>query len=123
MDIKTDLGGYAFGKDCEGIILRVYLKKVDAGVIDNWSWEALHGSGEQDVNVNKLSVIAESFSVPYWVFAAHKNTDKGVLEKIERALLKLDGKNPEHLKILKGIEMGGFAKARETEYDIVKKLQ
>jgi len=123
LDLNKGLGGHSFGRDCEGIILRVYLKKYDAGVIDNWSWKALHEPGEQEVNADKLSVIAEGPAVPYWVFAAHKKTDKSLAAGVERALLKLNIKEPEYRKILKSIEIGGFVKAGAADYGRLKDLK
>ncbi|HAT71378.1 MAG TPA: hypothetical protein DCS63_01000 [Elusimicrobia bacterium] len=116
LDIKKDLGGYSFGGDCEGIILRVYLKRYDAGAIDNWSWKEMNEPGEHEVNADKLAVIAEGPPVPYWVFAAHKNTDIALAARVELALLKLDVKNPAYRGSLKDMEIGGFVKAKAADY-------
>ncbi len=116
IDIDKDLVDYSFGRDCEGIALRVYLKKADAGAIDSWSWEEFQKENEQ-IDSDKLLVIAEGIEVPYWVFTAHKKTDEGVIEKVEHILLKLNRMNLSHQEILLGPEIGGFIKAKDTDYN------
>ena len=123
LDVKKDLAGYSFGRDCEGIILRVYLRKTDAGAIDNWSWKALHEPGEQEVEADQLTEIAEGAAVPYWVFSVHKDTDESIAAKFEQALLKLDNKNAAYKEILKNMEIGGFVKSKETDYGILQDLR
>ena len=45
-------------------------------------------------------------------------------KKLKDAFLKLDGKNPEHLQVIKALDKkyDGFADTNDNEYDVVRKL-
>jgi len=47
-----------------------------------------------------------------------------MLAKLKQAFLKLDPKNPEHMRIIKTLDKNydGFAATSDHEYDIVRKL-
>ena len=46
------------------------------------------------------------------------------MEELRQAFLKLDGNNPEHVKVIKALDKkyDGFASTNDAEYDVVRKL-
>ena len=55
---------------------------------------------------------------------ASANVSKKLLLELKQAFLELDGKNPEHLNIIKSLDKkyDGFADTNDHEYDVVRKL-
>lgn len=125
IDIDRDLKRYTHGKCCESIALNVYLKAVDAGALCDYSFKDLIEEREAEkegMDPDQLIIIAKTRPIPNWVFAARKDVDIKTVAKINRALLKLDKKNPKHKKILEGLKMGGFIKAKDEDYNVIRNL-
>lgn len=123
IDLDKDLKAYSHGGCCEDIAFSVYLKSFDAGVVcAHFLAEHEEKQKELGVKAEELLVIARTRFVPTKVFAAHKDLSQDIISKINHALLRLDKKNPEQAKILYRGESGGFQRARQQDYEEVKKL-
>lgn len=63
-------------------------------------------------------------ALPPYNIVASSNVDDKLLKKLRQAFLNLDGKNPEHLKIIKALDKkyDGFAETSDEEYDVVRDL-
>jgi len=123
IDIDNDLRAYSYGGGCEDIAFNVYLKAVDAGVVcDHFFEEHSEDRNELGMDPKQLIVIGRTKAVPTRVFTARKELSNSIVNRINRALLDLDKKNPEHAKILYPAELGGFQKAKDKDYDKIRSL-
>jgi phosphonate transport system substrate-binding protein len=123
IDIDNDLRAYSYGGCCEDIAFNVYLKAVDAGVVcDHFFEEHSEDRNELGMDPKQLIVIGRTKAVPTRVFTARKELSNSIVNRINRALLDLDKKNPEHAKILYPAELGGFQKAKDKDYDKIRSL-
>lgn len=71
-----------------------------------------------------LRILHSSPELPPYNITASKNVDPQLLADLRKAFLDLDGKNPEHLKIIKSLDKkyDGFAATSDKEYDVVRQL-
>lgn len=123
LDIDTDLNSYSNGTCCEDIAFNVYLKTVDAGIVcDHFLGEHYKKQKELGVDAAEMIVIDRTQSVPTKVFAPRQGISQDIVIKINRALLRLDDKNPLHKDILYSAEIGGFLATSDTDYDRIKML-
>jgi len=107
---------YRFLGHYDNIARGVMSKDFDAGVLKDtmaFKWQ------------NKgLRILYSSPDLPPYNIVASKNVDKAMLKKLKKAFLGLDGKKPEHLKIIKALDKkyDGFAATSDAEYDVIRKL-
>jgi len=71
-----------------------------------------------------IRILYESEDLPPYNIAASKNVSDAMLAKLKQAFLKLDARNPEHMRIIKTLDKNydGFAATTDHEYDVVRKL-
>jgi ABC-type phosphate/phosphonate transport system substrate-binding protein len=118
INIDRDLRAYSNGGCCEDIAFNVYLRAVDAGVVcAHFLAEHSEKQKELGVDANELTVVSRTEGVPTRVFAARKGINAGIVNRVNKALLRLDKNNPEHRKILYNAEIGGFQKSKDQDYD------
>ena len=88
----------------------------DAGILKDTMAYKWQGKG--------LRIIYQTPDLPPYNIAVSKNVDKTTAAELKRAFLKLDKKNPEHLKIIKALDKkyDGFAATSDAEYDVVRRL-
>jgi phosphonate transport system substrate-binding protein len=123
INIDKDLAMYANGGSCEDTEFNVFLKAFDAGVVcDHFLEEHAKKQGELGFNAQELQVIAMTRLVPTKVFAARKGLSNKIINRFDRALLKLNKNDPEHEKILSSAEVGGFQRAKDEDYDDMRIL-
>ena len=123
LDIDKDLKNYSNGGCCQDIAFNVYLKAVDAGVVCCHFLEE-HPEKQQELGIDpkQIMVIAKTKLMPTRVFASRQGIDERVINKVNQALLKLDGKNPAHKKILYSAELGGFQRTEDKDYNSIRML-
>jgi phosphonate transport system substrate-binding protein len=121
INIEKDLRAYFNGGCCEDIAFSVYLKAVDAGVVCK-HFLGEHEEKQKDLGIDatKIVIIGQTKAVPMKVLSARKGTSKDTISKINQALLALDRKNPEHVKILFSAEIGGFNKNLDGDFPSIK---
>lgn len=108
--------GYEFLGHYDNIARAVLHGDFDAGILKDtmaYKWE---GKG--------LRILYRSPELPPYNIVASKNVDDKLLGQLRQAFLNLDGKNPEHLKIIKALDKkyDGFARTSDAEYDVVREL-
>lgn len=88
----------------------------DAGILKDTTALKWLGKG--------LRVIYTSPQLPPYNITASARVDKLLLEKMQRAFLKLDIRNPEHAAVIRALDgdYDGFAATNDSEYDIVREL-
>lgn len=117
IDINRDLSFYSQGGCCTDIILDVYFKKFDAGVI------CQHGLSEikdQEIDISQIKILAQTPPIHNIVFAANKSVSVDLIQKTIDALLALDKQNPLHKEILHKAECGGFARTTDDHYNSLR---
>ena len=116
-----------------GITLDQFSEHKFIGHYDNIARAVLNRDFEagilKDTTANKwidkgLRIIYSSPQLPPYNIAVSRKVDAGLAEQIRAAFLALDGKNPEHLRIIKALDESydGFAATSDEEYDVVRKL-
>jgi len=107
---------YKFIGHYDNIARAVANNDFDAGILKDtmaYKWED-----------KGLRILYSSADLPPYNITASKNVSPELMLKLKNAFLTLDGKNPDHLKIIKALDKkyDGFAETSDTEYDVVRKL-
>lgn len=103
--------------------MNVFVGLADAGMMCDYSFAELQENKspkDDEVPPKALVVIGTTWSIPTWVFTARKDLDKKTISKVVDALLQLNKDRPQHLEILEEMELGGFARAQESDFDGLK---
>ena len=110
------LGSYGFLGHYDNIVRAVMRGEYDAGILKDTMAYKWQGKG--------IRVLYASEDLPPYNIAASKNVSDNMLSKLKQAFLKLNPKNPEHMRIIKTLDKNydGFAATSDQEYDIVRKL-
>ncbi|KUJ95049.1 MAG: hypothetical protein PWR24_1713 [Desulfonauticus sp.] len=102
----------------EQVVLNVYLGKYDFGSIREGTLEVL----QNDIDISKIKVLANTPWYPGWVFALRPNLPEEDAQKIKKALLSLDIHNPDQAPILKNAGFIKIIPAKDEDYDPIRKL-
>ena len=110
------LGSYQFLGHYDNIVRAVMHGEFDAGILKDtkaYKWQE-----------KGIRILYASDELPPYNIAASSKVDKELIEKIRKAFLKLDEKNPAHRKVIKALDIkyDGFAPTSDKEYDVVRKL-
>lgn len=110
------LSEYKFLGHYDNIARAVMNGDFDAGILKDTMAYKWQGKG--------LRILYSSPDLPPYNISASKNVDKKLLSELRQAFLMLDGKNPEHLAIIKALDTkyDGFTSTNDTEYDVVRQL-
>ena len=111
-----NLGEYRFIGHYDNIVRGVLNRDYDAGILKDTMAFKWRGKG--------VRILYSSAHLPPYNITASSKVDDALLEKLKRAFLQLDINNPEHFKIIKGLDKkyDGFAPTSDKEYDVVRKL-
>jgi phosphonate transport system substrate-binding protein len=74
------------------------------------------------VDLNAISVIDHTRQYPGWVYAAGKDVEPEIVEKIRQVLLELDIENSDHAMILQQAHFRGFIAATDSDFDPIRDL-
>lgn len=107
---------YKFLGHYDNIARAVMSGDFDAGILKDtmaYNWES-----------KGLRILYSSPELPPYNIAASSKVDAKTLAELRKAFLSLDGKNPEHLKIIKALDKkyDGFAATSDAEYDVIRQL-
>lgn len=117
IDVNKDIA-FLFVNTQNAVIDAVYQGKADAGFIPEDGFP----TADEGAGFTSVRIIAYTEYLPAWCVAAFDDTPPEVASAIDTALLSLDREEPEHRKILEAIGIGGFQKALDSDYDIVREL-
>jgi len=119
---KMDFRQIAFapgpGGKQEKVILSVYAGKYDIGTIREGSLNVV----SDKIDINKIRIISMTDSYPGWVYAARKNLDTKIVEKLIKAFGKLDFNNEDHWKILKAADFIRVIGSCDSDFNSVRQL-
>jgi phosphate/phosphite/phosphonate ABC transporter binding protein len=118
-----DLRGYKHDGSCESIALNVFLKTADAGAVCDYSFKNINepeNNAESEIPPKQLRILGQTEEIPTWVFAARTGVDAKLITRINEALTALSPKK--HEEILEAAEVGGFVKAKDSDFDEIRKI-
>jgi phosphonate transport system substrate-binding protein len=102
----------------EKVVLAVYAGKYDIGTIREGTLSVV----ADKIDINEIRVIAHTRWYPGWVYAARSDLKTEVVQKIRKALLKLDYDRTEHKPILDAADIVGIIPSEDEDFDPVRKL-
>ena len=102
----------------EKVVLAVYAGKYDVGSIREGTLDVV----ADKIDINEIRVIANTRWYPGWVYAARRDLEADIVEKIKRALLKLDSKEDKHQRILQAADISDIVPAEDGDFDPVRQL-
>lgn len=125
IDPDKDLRGYKHDGSCESIALNVFLKTADAGAVCDYSFKNINEPGndaESEIPPKQLRILGQTEELPTWVFAARTGVDAKLIARVNEALAALSPKNNKQEEILESAEVGGFVKAKDSDFDEIRKF-
>ena len=111
IDVYKDLN-IIDGKHQEAVILNVYRKTVDAGFVRESAPIVL----EEEIDLNKIRILARTPYIPNWPFAATKKADNAITDTVKKHLLELKDN-----KVLSAAKIEGFKSATDRDFDTLRK--
>ena len=118
MDFKEIAFAPGPGGKQEKVVLSVYAGKYDFGTIREGSLDVV----ADRIDINKIRIISMSDSYPGWMYAARKNLDKKIVEKLKQAFEKLDFNRKDHREILEAADFIKVISSSDSDFDSVRQL-
>ncbi len=119
---KNDFRSITFapgpGGKQEKVVQAVYLGEADIGSIREGTLDLVRDQVELDA----IRVLANTRQYPSWVYAARKELDPDVVERIKQALLALDPSQPAHRRVLEMAHFQGIIPAEDADFDPIRRL-
>ena len=119
---KRDFAEIAFapgpGGKQENVVLAVLAGKYDFGTIREGTLDVLRGR----IDIDQIRILARTKSYPEWLFAARKDLDPRIVDKIAQAMFALDPANPKHAAILEAAGMHRIIPAKDQDFDSIREL-
>jgi phosphonate transport system substrate-binding protein len=120
--MKEEFAEIAFapgpGGKSEKVVLAVYAGRYDIGTVREGTLTVV----ADKIDVSEIRIIASTPYYPGWVYAARKNLDPALVEKIRNALLRLDRQNPEHQPMLRAAHISGAIASADEDFEPVREL-
>jgi phosphonate transport system substrate-binding protein len=128
LDPEVDLEGYYFLKGShkhEKVVYSILFNAYDAGAVKYGDLERMEREGK--IRRSDFRVVAKSPPVPNCTFYALPHVDGKLVSEVRRALLSLKKNdtvevNGEVLKVLYRDGIEGYVPARDSEFDIIRKM-
>ena len=111
---ERDFKQVAFSGAHDATALWVESGKVDAGALNFLVWDKL--VQQKKVDTGKVNVFHTTPPYVDYVWTARGDLDKGVLDRITAAFLKLDAANPEHKKLLDLHRTKKYIRANDADW-------
>lgn len=92
---------------------------VDAGATYSEAMDAARGRG---LNVQDLTILAQTESIPKDAIAIRPGLDRELLVRIKQAFVEMTDKNSEHAPLMKKTGLNGFIETQDQVYDIIRKV-
>ena len=119
---KTDFKEIAFapgpGGKQEKVVLSVFAGKYDVGTIREGTLDVVSGK----IDINKIKIVSTTDPYPGWVYAARKNLDTKIVEKLKQAFEKLDFNHKNHREILEAANFIKVIDSCDSDFDSVRQL-
>ena len=92
---------------------------VDAGATYSEAVDAARGRG---LNVQGLTILAQTESIPKDAIAARPGLDPELLTSLKQAFVETTDKRSEHTLLMKKTGLNGFIETQDQVYDIIRKV-
>ncbi len=119
---RQDFSEIAFapgsGGKQEKVVLAVYAGQYDIGSIRNGTLTIL----KDRIDLSQVRILAETRPYPGWVYAARRDLDPKIIDKIAQAMFTLTMEDEKDVVILEAAKMRGIIPATDTDYDSVRDL-
>jgi phosphonate transport system substrate-binding protein len=102
----------------EKVVLSVYAGEYDIGSIREGTLNIV----SDKIDINEIRVIANTKWYPGWVYASRKGLDPQVVEKIKKAMTKLNFNDPKNKKILEAADFIGIIPSEDSEFNSIREL-
>ena len=106
---------FAFSGAHDATAVWVEAGRVDAGALNFLVWDKLVKN--KKVDTSKVSVFWTTPPYVDYVWMVRGGLEKGLVERISKAFLKLDYKNPEHKRLLDLNRTRGYISAKDSDWD------
>ena len=111
---EKDFSKFSFSGAHDATAAWVESGRVDAGALNFLVWDKLVET--KKVDTNKVSIFWTTPPYVDYVWTVRAGVDKGTVEKISKAFLKLDYNNPEHKKLLDLHRTKGYITAKDEDW-------
>ena len=111
---EKDFSKFSFSGAHDATAAWVESERVDAGALNFLVWDKLVET--KKVDTNKVSIFWTTPPYVDYVWTVRAGVDKGTVEKIAKAFLKLDYNNPEHKKLLDLHRTKGYIAAKDEDW-------
>ena len=111
---ERDFFKFSFSRSHDATVAWVGAGRVDAGALNFLVWDKLVES--KKVDTNKVVVFWTTPAYVDYVWVVRGGVDKRLVKSIQKALLKLDYKNPEHRKLLDLHRTKGYIEAKDSDW-------
>lgn len=102
----------------EKVVFAVYAGQYDIGSIRNGTLSIL----KDRIDLSQIRILAETRLYPGWVYAARKDMDPEIVDKIAQAMLSLTMENEKDAVILEAAKMRGIIPATDADYNPIRDL-
>lgn len=106
---------FAFSGAHDATVAWIEAGRVDAGALNFLVWDKLVKN--KKVDTSKVSVFWTTPPYVDYVWMVRGGLEKGLVERISKAFLKLDYKNPEHKRLLDLNRTRGYIPAKDSDWD------
>jgi phosphonate transport system substrate-binding protein len=111
---EKDFSKFSFSGAHDATAAWVESGRVDAGALNFLVWDKLVET--KKVDTNKVSIFWTTPPYVDYVWTVRGGLDKGTVEKISKAFLKLNYSNPEHKKLLDLHRTKGYITAKDEDW-------
>lgn len=111
---EKDFSKFSFSGAHDATAAWVEAGRVDAGALNFLVWDKLVET--KKIDTNKVSLFWTTPPYVDYVWTVRGGLDTGLVEKISKAFLKLDYKNPEHKKLLDLHRTKGYIPAKDSDW-------
>ena len=115
---EKDFSKFSFSGAHDATAAWVESERVDAGALNFLVWDKLVET--KKVDTNKVSIFWTTPPYVDYVWTVRAGVDKGTVEKITKAFLKLDYNNPEHKKLLDLHRTKGYVTAKDEDWKSIE---
>ena len=115
---EKDFSDFSFSGAHDTTAAWVETGRFDAGALNFLVWDKLVST--KKVNTNKVIVFWTTPPFVDYVWTVRGGLDKGIVEKISKAFLKLDYNNPEDKKLLDLHRTKGYIPAKDEQWKSVE---
>src|ERR671918_266811 len=115
---EKDFSKFSFSGAHDATAAWVEAGRVDAGALNFLVWDKLVET--KKVDTSKVSIFWTTPAYVDYVWTVRGGVDKGTVEKISKAFLKLDYNNPEHKKLLDLHRTKGYVTAKDEDWKSIE---